>query len=150
MPKINWPNVQDASDYTPIPEGKYQVMVTKVEGGTTKTGGDEMWTIELTVCAGSFVGRKFTERLVFSEKGVGRVKLALKAMGFDVSKESEVFAVDMLDKKCVVDVIIDEQTIRKPGQEAKTYRNNKVSFAGFFPIDTTATPPSDEDDDLPF
>lgn len=149
MPNINWPKVPDATDFTPIPEGKYPVLVTKVEGGTTKTNNDEMWTMELTVCAGEFIGRKFTDRLVFSEKGVGRIKRALKAMGLDVTVEANYSPVDILDKKFVADVIIDEQTVRKPGQEPKTYQNNKVSFAGFYSIDTVAVEIGD-DDPLPF
>lgn len=152
MPLINWPNVADASEFTPVPEGKYKVKITDVEGGTTKSSGDEMWTVELTITLGQYVGRKIIDRFVFSEKGVGRVKLALKSIGQDVSKEREVRPVDIIDGECFVDVIIDEQIVRKPGQEPKTYRNNKVTFAGYSAIDAAHVPQveNEDGDDLPF
>lgn len=148
MPKVNWPDVRDADNFSPAPPGTYRVKVAKVDVGKSQSL-DEMWTIELTIVAGDYKGKKIIDRLTFSPQGLPRVKIAAKAFGIDVSKESNFNPVDILTHHCNVDVTVEDYVSRKPGQEAKTYQNNKVAFAGYHALGSVSNA-EEADDDLPF
>lgn len=148
MPQINWPEVPDAN--SPVPEGVYRVEVDTVNV-SFNINKDEMWTVGFKIVSGSYVGRKIVDRLVWSEKAMPRVKIAMSALGIDTSGVSNVTPDDIKGKRCVLDVVVVEKIDRKPGQEPKTYHNNKVTFAGYSAIDTAhVPPPADDDEDLPF
>ena len=48
MPKIDFNNVDDIQDFSPLPEDKYLCRVAEVEEATTQYG-DEMWKLRFVV-----------------------------------------------------------------------------------------------------
>lgn len=89
MPKVDFSKVEEAGDFTPIPENKYLLKCTRVE--TTQTrAGDEMWNITWQVQEGDYTNRLIWDRMVWNPKAYGMAKANLKGMGFDVSGELDI------------------------------------------------------------
>ena len=51
MPLIDFNNVDDVQDFSPLPEGKYRCRVAEVDE-TTRRSGDAMWKLRLAVESG--------------------------------------------------------------------------------------------------
>lgn len=69
------------NDFSTVPAGSYLCRVSEVRLGTTR-GGDERWSLRLTVAAGELMGRMAAwDSIVFSSRGLARVRLVFKALG---------------------------------------------------------------------
>lgn len=128
MPRIDARNVDEASDFTPIPEGEYPSEVDEVEVKKTKSG-DEMWSIRWTVFEGQYTGRSFYDNLVFSEAALSRVKLVAKRVArLDVDSGPFDFEPDDLNgKRAMVDVEINTYK----DKDGKERTNNKPKYGGY-------------------
>jgi hypothetical protein len=149
MPRVDFPNVDDASDYTVLPEGDYTCMVTEVFDEVSQAGND-MWKLHMRVDKGEYEGRMIFDNLVFTEKALPRVKIFAKACMLDVTKEIDMQPAAVLGKMVMVSVF-ETSYENASGEKIPT---NKVHFAGYAPavdLPPLVPPPvADIDDDLPF
>jgi len=125
MPKVDFSKVDD-SGFSPIPDGTYLCDVESVEA-TTTAKGDEMWKLTWLIVQGEHEGRKFWDNFVFNSGGYGHVKIACKAMGFDVSKEMDLNHTDLIGKTAKVNVITQDY-IAKDGSKKTA---SKVPYDGY-------------------
>ena len=84
MPDIDFTQIDDVQDFTPLPDGTYQCRVAEVEETATQHG-DEMWKLRFEVVKGEHSGRHVFDNMVFSAAAHPRVKLICSSLGFDVS-----------------------------------------------------------------
>ena len=130
MPRIEFPKIEDAQDFSPIPAGQYLCRVERVE--ETKTlGGDDMWRLGLVVTEGPHEGRWVFDNLAFSPAALKRVKLVCAALGVDVTGTVDLLPSTIRGCKCRLDVDI-EQYVDNQGRDRE---RNTVPFAGYEPVD---------------
>ena len=142
MPRIDFGNVDDAQDYSPLPAGRYLVTLTEVGEAKTKYG-DEMWKLRFVVDEGQYKGRYIFDNLVFSEAALKRVKLICSRLGLDVSGELDLTPGLIKGCRCSVSVEVADYT----DQEGETKSRNVVPFAGYGQFDDGN---QDDDSDPPF
>jgi Protein of unknown function (DUF669) len=147
MPRIDFSSVEDAKDYTPIPEGEYLCRIDKVEEALTGAG-NEMWKLRLAVVSGEHKGRFLFDNLVFSEKALKRAKFVCRCLGVDVSGEIDLTPEMIVGKQANVRVEIEEY-VDDEGHEKK---RNRVPFAGYDKTedDDAAEPSGGGREKLPF
>jgi hypothetical protein len=150
MPRIDFSTVEDAQDFSPLPDGKYLCRLAEVEEAGTQYG-DEMWKLRFVVAEGPHKGRRIFDNMVFSEAALKRVKLICSRLGLDVSGELDLTPEAIKDRTCYVTVETDEYE----EDEGKMKRRNIVPFAGYERADKaameSAAPGTDDsEDDLPF
>lgn len=126
MPRIDFTAVEDAQDFTPIPDGEYRCRVAEVEETATQMG-DDMWNVELEVVEGEYAGRRIFDRLVFSDSALKRVKLVCRELGIDVSGEVDLVPETIRGRDCIVTVVTEEYENRN----GETKRANRVPFTGY-------------------
>lgn len=133
MPKINFPEVEDGTGFTPLPPGTYPCILRNIEEKKTR-GGDEMWSLQWEVASGEKAGRKIFDNLVFSIAALPRVKLVCKRLGIDTGKEVDLVPSMLMEKAALITVEITEYE----GKE-----RNQVLFDGVEARDQA-------EDELPF
>ncbi len=106
--QIDFSHVEDAESFVSIPEGRYRVRIAEVREGETKNG-HLRWALRLEVSDGEFAGRTAAwDGLVWSERGLVRVKHVLSVLGFDTSGELEVQSSQLLGREAEVDLFVEE------------------------------------------
>lgn len=151
MPVIDFDQVEDAEDFSPLPPDDYFCRVSDVEE-TVSQNGNEMWNLTLTVMDGEFGGRKFFDRLVFTPAALKRVKFVVQKLGIDVSGTVELVP-DMLTGRQAIVTVQNEPYTDDKGREKV---RNSVPFAGYESVDGAGAPSPDDgpapitDDDIPF
>lgn len=153
MPKIDFNNVDDVHDFSPIPDGKYLCRLAEVEEAATQYG-DEMWKLKFVVEEGRYRGRYIFDNMVFSPAAMKRVKLICSRLGLDTSGELDLTPEDIKGRACYLTV----ETEDYEDSEGNAKKRNTVPFAGYEKADNAAvaqagTETSGEDDseeDLPF
>lgn len=125
MPKLDFAAIEEASDFTPVPEDRYLCKLTEVEEKTTDHG-DEMWKFKFEIQNGKYKGRYLFDQLVFSEAALKRVKLVCSRFGLDVT--GEVDLVPEMVKGKLIYVLAEDDFYEKDGKRIPT---NKVGFAGY-------------------
>lgn len=126
MPKIDFNTIEDAEDFSPIPEGKYACRMAEIEEASTKHG-DEMWKLRLEVVEGPHAGRYLFDNLVFSQAAMKRVKLICSRLGIDVSGEVDLTPAMLKGRPCRVAVETEEYE----DHEGRRRKRNVVPFAGY-------------------
>jgi len=145
MPRIDFSAVEDAKDFTPLPEGEYLCRVDNVEESLTGAGA-EMWKLRLAVVSGEHKGRYVFDNLVFSEKALKRAKFVLRCLGIDVSGEIDVTREMIVGKQANVRVDLEEYA----DDEGREKKRNRVPFAGYEKPDDDAEPSGGDRAKLPF
>ncbi|MCP4573815.1 MAG: DUF669 domain-containing protein [bacterium] len=137
MPRINFDQVNDVDEYSPIPDGEHVVRVVDIESDTTRAG-DEMWKLRLQVDGGEHDGRLIFDNLVFSTKAMSRVKLICSSFGLDVSGAVDLDPTMLLEKRALVTTYQEEYEDDR-GQ-AKVA--NRIPFDGYdrVPGESSNTP----------
>ena len=106
--RVNFQDVPDDNDNLTVPVGVYDVKVVSVYPGHTRDG-NERWGLRLEVLDGEFAGKLAAwDGLVWSERGMPRIKSVLEVLGFDVQGELEVEPDDLEGRKARVEVVIEE------------------------------------------
>lgn len=123
---IDFDQVNDAEDYSPLPDGQYLCELVEVEEATTRDG-NEWWKLRFEVLKGEYQGRRIFDSLFFSDKALKRVKLILNRLGLDVSGRLKLTPELLQGRK----VYIEVETEDYEDQEGKTRKRNKVPFAGY-------------------
>jgi hypothetical protein len=126
MPKVDFANVDDVQDFSPLPDGKYLCMLADLEEGSTRHG-DEMWRLKFQVAEGEYKGRYVFDNLVFSDSAMKRVKLVCSRLGIDVSGEVDLTPDMLLGKMAVLTLEQEEYE----DNEGRVKRRNTVPFAGY-------------------
>ena len=133
MPKIDLSKIDDVSDFSPIPDGKYFCRLVELEEDTTKSG-DEMWKLRLKVLMGPHKGRLIFDNMVFSDRAMPRVKHICSSLGLGLSNGLDLTPDLILDRSCYVNVFTDDYT----DQEGNIKKTNKVPYTGYEPAKAEA------------
>ena len=118
----DWQNAEvKENDFTPLPDGKYQVTVESARIEENKEYGS-LWLVwELSVVEGQYEGHKIFKRARLDEpERFSWVKTDFHRMGITLWNLSEIE--DVLPH--VLDIILEVQLkTTKPNAEGKTYQN---------------------------
>jgi len=145
MPKINFDQIGDIDDFTPLEEDTYLCRLAEVEEATTQFG-DELWKLRWVVAEGPYQGRFIFDNMVFSEAALKRVKLICSCLGLEVSGEVDITPELIKGRMCYVTVEVEEEEV----EEGKIKSRNVVPFAGYAPADKEGSNGEDDDENLPF
>jgi len=148
MPKVNFADVEDSQDFSPLPDGEYPCILSGLEEVQTKAG-DEMWRLTFKVEKGEYAGRKIWDNMVWSTAAMKRVKLICSRLGLDVSGELDVQPVNILDAQVYITVEQGEYE----ANDGTVKKKNVVPFAGYRAIESSTggeQKKEDGEDDLPF
>jgi len=146
MPKIDFANVDDLDDFTPLPDDDYLCKLAEIEEATTQSG-DDLWKLRFEVVEGEYAGRYIFDNLVFSAKALKRAKLICSRLGIDVSGEVDLTPELLLNKVCILTVTTEEYE----DSEGKTKKRNVVPFAGYERAEGREAEDSDDSEEaLPF
>lgn len=124
--------IEDAEDFSPIPDGEYLCVLDEVEETTTRESADDMWKLKWKVAEGPCENRVIFDQIIFSERGLKRVKLVLRRIGLDVSGRLEL-SPEMI-QGAVAYVTVHTEEYRK--SDGSTARANRVDFAGYRSADS--------------
>ncbi|MCP4662410.1 MAG: DUF669 domain-containing protein [bacterium] len=127
--RIDFTQVNDVDEFSPIPDGEHVVHVSDIETDVTR-GGDEMWKLRLQVEGGEFDGRLLFDNMVFSQKAMSRVKLICASFGLDVSGTIDLDPSMLLEKRALVTTYQEEYEDDR-GQRKVT---NRIPFDGYSPV----------------
>ena len=143
---VNFDRIEEASDCTPVPKGKYLCRLVKIEEDVTKYG-DPLWKLWFQIEDGEYENRYIFDNLVFSPKAEKRMKLICNRLGVPVIGERELEPSELLDKRCYITVDVEDYK----DNEGKTRQRNCVLFAGYEPvIESGVSTEDDSEDDIPF
>lgn len=107
MPKIDFHDVAEVSDFAPVPDGEYHCQLVDVEQDVTRTG-DEMWKLRWQIEGGEHAGRLLFDNLIFSPRALPRVKLICAACGLDVSGEVDLATEMLMNRQAMVTAETEE------------------------------------------
>ena len=133
MPKLDFSQIDDVQDFSPIPPGKYLCKLVDVEESKTQND-DEMWNVRFEVIEGEQKGRAVFDRLVFSQAAIKRVKLICSRLGLDVSGPLNLTPETVKGRTCFLTVQIEEYL----DEEENPKKRNVVPFAGYEKADKAA------------
>ena len=126
--QVDFSLVEDAESFVSVPEGRYRVRIAEVRETETKNG-HLRWALRLEVCEGDFAGRTAAwDGLVWSERGLIRVKHVLNVLGFDTSGALEVQSADLLGREAEVDFFVEEW---EDPQTSRRTERLAVPFLGY-------------------
>lgn len=127
MPEIDFSTVDEAGDFSPLPEGKYLSLLESVDDTQRTQYDDEMWRMKFKVVEGEYKNRYIFDNMVFSEKAMSRVKLICSRMGLDVSGAVELTSDLLIGRTVIIEVTVEEYT----DEQEVTKKRNTVLFAGY-------------------
>lgn len=147
MPVIDFSDVPDNGDYSPLPDGWYECRLENVVPREGKNG--EFYSLEFVVEKGKLAGRKIFDSMHFTENALGRVKLICARLGMDVTGRVEISPQKLEGRRVMVQVAGTEEYINKEGLRRE---RNIVPFAGYRELEDSAKPAESTQDDsnLPF
>lgn len=101
---------------TPLPDGKYDVVITKAVAGVSKAKLPKM---DLTLVVEdnddeTLNGRKIYDTISFADNALWRVKALLLALGYEEDFDGEITAADLEGEHLCVTVAAEEQTQINP------------------------------------
>ena len=133
--------IQDRN-FEPVPDGKYQVNVEKVEITRAKSSGKPMLKWELKILAPKYQGRLLWHyNLILSPENISWLKTDLHICGLDLEKVSELpdRLVELLDVKIEVNK-------RTKGENENVYFDRKIEESDALNQNSK----TEEDTSLPF
>lgn len=136
MPRVDFTNINDINDFSPIPDGEYLARVVDVETDSTRSG-DEMWKLRLQVEGGEHDGRLLFDNMIFSPKAMPRVKLMCASFGLDVSGVLDLDPTMVLQKQALVTVY--QESYEDDRGQAKV--TNRVAYDGYAAVPGHDAPP---------
>lgn len=138
--RIDFTDVEEQTEFKPIPPSKQRVMVTDWDQGETgensKNPGSPKLTLELTVQDGDFSGRRIWDTFTFGEKSLWKIKGLMTALKADVERSwtvSEILesAPDWIGQELVVRLSV--QPARKDERTGNEYQaRNQVK--NYYPL----------------
>ena len=145
--ELDLDNAEQISDFVSVPAGTYVCEIEEVRERHTRAG-DDLWALRLVVAEGEFVGRHAAwDNLVFSSRGLNRVKPVLKALGLPADGKVELTPEQLKGRKVLVDV----RPAEYHSPEGVMTRRNEIPYDGYRPLTGgtggTGTP---AEDSMPF
>jgi hypothetical protein len=126
--KLDFTHVEDAESYVSIPEGTYVCRIADVRQSMTREGS-QRWSLRLEVVEGEYAGRTAAwDSLIFSQRGMPRVKQVLQRFGFDVSGTLELQPADLIDLRARAQCLIEEYEDKLTGRRQTRLR---VPYLGY-------------------
>lgn len=126
--KLDFSTIEDSESFISIPEGTYLCRIAEVRENLTRDGSPR-WSLRLEVAEGDYAGRTAAwDSLVFSERGLPRVKHVLALLGFDVTGTVELQPGDLVDLRARAQCMIEEYEDRLTG---KRQRRLRVPYSGY-------------------
>jgi len=126
--KLDFSNVEDAESYVSIPEGTYVCRIADVRQSLTREGSPR-WSLRLEVAEGEYAGRTAAwDSLIFSERGLPRVKQVLQRFGFDVTGTLELQPTDLIDLRARAQCLLEEYEDKLTGRRQTRLR---VPYLGY-------------------
>jgi hypothetical protein len=126
--KLDFSTVEDAESYISIPEGTYVCRIADVRESVTRDGSAR-WALRLEVLDGEYAGRTAAwDALIFSERGMPRVKHVLAMLGFDVSGSLDIESEHLKGLQVRAQCLIEEYEDRLTG---KRQRRLRVPYSGY-------------------
>lgn len=126
MPRIKWSGVKDP---VPVPPGWYTVVVAKGTDRTTAKNNDDMISLTYEILdEGDYKGEKVFDNLVFTEGALPNVKVALEAMGMELSDDVDFEASDLVGRTLMIRTKMGEyQGQKRPEVEFRGYKATEVA-----------------------
>lgn len=126
MKTIDFGQVKNAGEFSPIPEGRYLVEIESAEEDVTQKGDDRL-NLRLRVVQGEHEGAVIFDKFHFTARALPRLKLLLATLGIDTGGQVDITPQLLEGRRCVVDVVVDTY-VKSDGSEG---RSNMVPFAGY-------------------
>lgn len=143
MVEVNWDDVPDGNDYSPLPDGQYTCILEKVEERQGSKG--EYWSLEFRVLNGDYSGRKIYDSVFFTPKALPRFKLIASRLGHKTEGTSQITP-DMIKGSIVKLTVFTEKYMGKDNRERT---KNTIPYDGYEQIEGKINT-KDDDSDLPF
>ena len=120
----------NVTDFISVPAGTYLCSISEIREGKTRNG-DARWSMRLTVAEGEFTGRFASfDSLVFSKRGLNRVRKVLAALGLPCKGRVEITPKDLEGRKAFVEVRPSEYM----SPSGDRIRQNEVPYDGYRPM----------------
>ena len=131
--QYDFSNVDDDRDeFVLVPDGIYAVRIAETRESRGRDGS-EHWGLRLEVLDGDCVGKTAAwDWLVWSERGIPRIKRILRALGMEVGGVIDICPQDLVGLKACVQVGVEEREDAHTGR--RTIRN-KVPYEGYAPYE---------------
>jgi Protein of unknown function (DUF669) len=114
-------------DYITVPEGTYRCRIAEVRERETRRG-DVLWALRVVVVDGDFEGRTAAwDNLVFSDRGLNRVRQVFTVLGVPTEGKIETLADDLVDLEALVTVRPAEYL----SAEGQVICRNEVPYLGW-------------------
>ncbi|MBF0342786.1 MAG: DUF669 domain-containing protein [Nitrospirae bacterium] len=124
--EIDFTNVEEIDDFSPLPEGKYICELQHIDERQTRNG-DRLWALKFKIVVGEYAGRFLFDNMVFSTNTLKRVKHICKNIGLDVSHKLSLSPALLIGRKVILDTVTDEYI---NSQDEKRKRSI-VTYAGY-------------------
>ena len=135
--QIDFSTVEDVESFVSVPEGNYLCRVAEVREGRTRDGSSR-WAMRLEVAEGDYAGRTAAwDALVWSERGLPRVKKVLEWMGFDVSRTLDLGTGDIVGRRLRAQLVSEE---REDALSGKRIVRLRVPYLGYAPEEAGESP----------
>ncbi len=135
--QVDFSSIEDVESYISIPAGNYHSRVAEVRTSLTRDGSPR-WAMRLEVVQGEFAGRTAAwDGLIWSERGLPRVKTVLECMGFDVSGPLNIDPADIVGRQVMAEYIAEE---REDPDSGRTISRLRVPYVGYDPLEQEDTP----------
>ena len=138
MQERDWSSVGEVEDFLSIPAGEYRCRIGEVRVGVTRDGS-ERWGLRLEVCDGDYAGRTAAwDGLIWSERGLPRIKYVLGRLGFDTSGRLALAPEHLVDR--VVVATLQEEEREDPISGRRVVRL-RVPYLGYAPAENGSRTP---------
>ncbi len=139
--KFDFRGVDEVQSYVFVPADKYLCRVAEVRPGTARDGSVR-WSYRLEVAEGAYFGRTAAwDSLTWSDRGVGRVKHVLQALGVDTHGVVEIEPLHLVGRRAWVQVQPEERENALTGMREV---RNRVPYMGYEACDgARGVPPPD-------
>lgn len=128
--KVDLDDGDNVTDFISVPQGTYLCSISEVREGKTRNG-DARWSLRLTVAEGEYTGRFASfDSLVFSKRGLNRVRKVLAALGLPSKGKVEITPKDLEGRQAFVEVRPSEYMT----PSGDTIRQNEVPYDGYRPM----------------
>lgn len=128
MQSHDFAEVHENFNFRSIPAGEYRCRICEVRVGLTREGS-ERWGLRLEVADGEYAGRTAAwDGLVWSERGLPRIKYVLARLGFDVTGRVALEAHDLVGRELVATLQEEERDDPVSGQRVRSLR---VPYMGY-------------------
>jgi hypothetical protein len=151
MPRINFNEIEDVDEFSPLPEGNYLCELVGVEESRTNDDEHEMWKLKFKVVEkGSYANRIIFDNMTFYEdpKQNKRVKFICSRLGMNmVGDDIDLQPSDILNRLTIIMPTIEEYN----GKD-----RNKIPWGGYKlyeeqeAITITGENNDASEDDIPF